>query len=107
MRRFVLCAAHLLLLLSVLSHWPRPIIAEDSLQKLKPSEMRPYSETIPGTNVKFEMMPVPGGEFVMGSPATEPGRAPDEGPPHPVQIRPFWIGKFEVTWDEYDQFAFN
>jgi len=107
MRRFVLCAAHLLLLLSVLSHWPRPIIAEDSLQKLKPSEMRPYSETIPGTNVKFEMMPVPGGEFVMGSPATEPGRAPDEGPPHPVQIRPFWIGQFEVTWDEYDQFAFN
>ncbi|HJQ23003.1 MAG TPA: SUMF1/EgtB/PvdO family nonheme iron enzyme [Blastocatellia bacterium] len=107
MRRFALCAAHLLLLLLVLGHWPRLIIAAVSLQKLKPSEMRPYNETIPGTNVKFEMMPVPGGEFIMGSPATEPGRAPDEGPPHAVQIRPFWIGKFEVTWDEYDQFAFN
>ena len=66
--------------------------------------MRPYSETIPGTNVKFEMMPVPGGEFVMGSPATEPGRAPDEGPPHAVQIRPFWIGKFEITNGEWRKF---
>jgi formylglycine-generating enzyme required for sulfatase activity len=24
-----------------------------------------------------------------------------------VQIAPFWMGKFEVTWDEYDQFAFQ
>jgi formylglycine-generating enzyme required for sulfatase activity len=38
----------------------------------------------------------------MGSPAGEAGRAPDEGPQHPVTIRPFWMGKTEVTWDEYD-----
>ncbi|MFL6275346.1 MAG: formylglycine-generating enzyme family protein [Blastocatellia bacterium] len=108
MRRFVLCGVHLLLvLLTAFGHLPYPAIAEYSSQKLKPSEMRPYNETIPGTSIKFEMMPVPGGEFMMGSPATEPGRAADEGPPHVVQIRPFWIGKFEVTWDEYDQFAFN
>jgi formylglycine-generating enzyme required for sulfatase activity len=108
MRRLSLCGVYLmLLLLPALCNLPRPVVAEHSLQKLKPADMRPYTETIPDTNVKFEMMPVPGGEFVMGSPATEPGRAPDEGPPHTVQIRPFWIGKFEVTWDEYDQFAFN
>jgi formylglycine-generating enzyme required for sulfatase activity len=53
------------------------------------------------------MAPIPGGTFVMGSPAGEPGRAGDEGPAHPVEIRPFWIGKTEVTWDEYDQFAFG
>jgi formylglycine-generating enzyme required for sulfatase activity len=108
MRRLSLCGVYLLLLLlPALGSFPRPAVAEHSLQKLKPADMRPYSETIPGTNVKFEMMPVPGGEFMMGSPASEPGRAPDEGPPHAVQIRPFWISKFEVTWDEYDQFAFN
>ena len=24
-----------------------------------------------------------------------------------MQIAPFWMGKYEVTWDEYDQFAFS
>ena len=31
--------------------------------------MKPYVETIPGTDVKFEMVPIPGGTFEMGSPA--------------------------------------
>jgi formylglycine-generating enzyme required for sulfatase activity len=66
-----------------------------------------YTETIPGTTVKFEMVPVPGGKFVMGSPENEPGRAADEGPAHSVEIKPFWMGKTEVTWDEYDLFAFG
>ena len=108
MRRLSLCGLYLLcLLLPAFGRLPRLADAEPPLQKMKASEMRPYSETIPGTSIKFEMMPVPGGEFVMGSPASEKGRAADEGPTHTVQIRPFWIGKFEVTWDEYDQFAFN
>jgi formylglycine-generating enzyme required for sulfatase activity len=71
-----------------------------------PAEMKPYTETIPGTDVKFEMVPVPGGTFQMGSPAGEEKREADEGPQHPVVVGPFWMGKFEVTWDEYDQFAF-
>jgi formylglycine-generating enzyme required for sulfatase activity len=61
-----------------------------------------YVETVPGSDVKFEMIAIPGGTFVMGSPATEKGRGDDEGPQHPVTIRPFWMGKCEVTWDEYD-----
>src|SRR5215208_5923732 len=73
----------------------------------KAIEMAPYVETIPGTNIKFEMAPVPGGTFMMGSPPAEPGRSTDEGPQREVVIRPFWMGRFEVTWDEYDQFAFN
>ena len=43
----------------------------------------------------------------MGSPADEAKRNEDEGPQHPVKIAPFWMGKYEVTWDEYDQFAFS
>ena len=35
------------------------------------SDMKPYVQTIAGTEVKFEMVPIPGGEFLMGSP---PGR---------------------------------
>jgi formylglycine-generating enzyme required for sulfatase activity len=61
-----------------------------------------YTQTIPGTSVCFDMVAIPGGRFLMGSPADEAGRKDDEGPQHPVEIRPFWMGKSEVTWDEFD-----
>ncbi len=51
--------------------------------------------------IKFEMVYVPGGEFLMGSPDNEAGRGSDEGPQHKVQVKPFWLAKCEVTWDEY------
>jgi formylglycine-generating enzyme required for sulfatase activity len=69
--------------------------------------MKPYTETVPGAEVSFEMLPIPGGTFTLGSPAPEEKRADDEGPQVKVEIAPFWMGKFEVTWDEYDQFAFS
>ena len=65
-------------------------------------EHKNYTQTIPGSDVKFDMVAVPGGTFLMGSPPNEPGRNPDEGPQHPVTVRPFWIGKCEVAWDEFD-----
>jgi formylglycine-generating enzyme required for sulfatase activity len=66
--------------------------------------MVPYTEKIPGTDVSFEMIPVPGGEFLLGSPPNEAGRAKDEGPQVRVKVEPFWIGKTEVTWGEYRSF---
>jgi len=53
------------------------------------------------------MVPIAGGTFLMGSAADEPGQSPDESPQHQVTIRSFWMGRFEVTWDEFDQFAFK
>jgi formylglycine-generating enzyme required for sulfatase activity len=44
-------------------------------------------ETIPGTVVRFEMLPLPA--------AAMPGR------------KPLWIGKTEVTWDVFDIYAFR
>ncbi|MDB5351052.1 MAG: hypothetical protein JWN86_2299 [Planctomycetota bacterium] len=70
-------------------------------------DILPYSEAIPGTDMKFDMVPIPGGEFTLGSPASEPKRSEDEGPERKVTIKPFWMAKHEVTWDEYDQFAFS
>ncbi|MCS7044778.1 MAG: formylglycine-generating enzyme family protein [Gemmataceae bacterium] len=55
-----------------------------------------------GFEAKWEMVPIPGGTFLMGSPDNEPGRQPDEGPQHWVTVRPFWMSKTEVTWDEYE-----
>jgi formylglycine-generating enzyme required for sulfatase activity len=43
----------------------------------------------------------------MGSPPSEAKRKDDEGPVHAVKIGPFWMGKYEVTWDEFDQFCFS
>ncbi len=60
--------------------------------------------TIPGTTVKVEMVPIPGGKFKMGSPTTEKGRKPDEGPQFEVVVEPFWMGKYPVTWAEYRLF---
>ena len=66
--------------------------------------MVPYTETIPGTTITFEMVPVPGGEFLLGSPENEADRNGDEGPQVRVKVEPFWIGKREVTWSEYQAF---
>lgn len=66
------------------------------------AEMKKYVQKIRNTEIHFEMVPIPGGEFLMGSPASEPSRNEDEGPRHKVQIEPFWMGKTEVTWDEFE-----
>jgi formylglycine-generating enzyme required for sulfatase activity len=51
-----------------------------------------------------EMVKIPAGGFSMGSPAYEKGRYNDEAP-RPVRIeKPFAIGKYEVTFQEYDRF---
>ncbi len=53
-----------------------------------------------------EMVVIPAGDFVMGSPASERGRDRDEGPQHPVSIRQaFALGKYEVTRGEYAAFV--
>jgi formylglycine-generating enzyme required for sulfatase activity len=69
--------------------------------------MKPYKQRIPGTDVWIEMIPVRGGEYLMGSPESEKGRKKDEGPQHKLKIQPYWIGKYEVTWQQYDVWSFS
>jgi formylglycine-generating enzyme required for sulfatase activity len=53
-----------------------------------------------------EMVALPAGEFLMGSPESEVGRGDDEGPQHRVTISSrFAIGRYPVTFDEYDHFC--
>ncbi len=70
------------------------------------AEMKKYDDTISGTTISFDMVPIPSGEFLMGSPATETNRQANEGPQHKVKLDPFWMGKCEVTWDEYELFMY-
>lgn len=69
--------------------------------------MQPYTETIRTTEEAIALVPIPGGTFVMGSPKTEADRNSDEGPQHTVQIAPFWMGKYEITWNQYDVWGEN
>jgi hypothetical protein len=58
---------------------------------------QPFTQEIPGTTVTIDLVPVPG-------PGPGPGRSDDgaEG-----ALKPFWIGRTEITWDVYDIFVYG
>ena len=57
-----------------------------------------------GAGVSLDLVWIPPGRFLMGSPPDEPGRWNDEGPQHEVTIsRGFWMGKYPVTQRQYQQ----
>jgi formylglycine-generating enzyme required for sulfatase activity len=84
-----------------------PAVSNPAAEANSQSEMKKYTELLAGTDVSFEMVPIAGGEFTMGSPDGEADRGKDEAPQHKVKIAPFWMGKCEVTWDEYDIFSYS
>lgn len=49
-----------------------------------------------------EMIVVPAGHFTLGSPDNEPGRDPDETQVQVAIAQPFAVGKYAVTFDEWD-----
>jgi sulfatase modifying factor 1 len=80
------------------------------LLSLVPLAGRPSGlENPPGPVVNslgMRLVPIPAGEFVMGSPADEPGRLGNEGPLHRVRIsRPLLMGAHEVTVGDFDAFV--
>jgi formylglycine-generating enzyme required for sulfatase activity/predicted Ser/Thr protein kinase len=59
-----------------------------------------YVETFHGTSL--EMVAIPGGTFMMGSPETEEGRYDSESPQHRVTVAPFFMGKYPITQEQYE-----
>ncbi|MHC5850470.1 SUMF1/EgtB/PvdO family nonheme iron enzyme [Nostoc sp.] len=59
-----------------------------------------FSENL-GNGVVLEMVAIPSGQFLMGSPESEPQRHSSESPQHSVTIQPFFIGKFPVTQSQW------
>jgi formylglycine-generating enzyme required for sulfatase activity len=55
--------------------------------------------------VFLEMIAIPGGKFLMGSPENEPERYDSESPQHNVTIQPFFMGKFPVTQSQWQAVA--
>jgi len=79
-----------------------PVHAVPDAEAADEQAMKPYREVVPGTDAAFDLVPIPGGEFLLGSPADEAGRKSSEGPQVSVKVSPFWMGRCEVTWDEYE-----
>src|SRR5690242_6042712 len=52
-----------------------------------------------------EMVAIPGGEFMMGSAANDSEKGDYEVPLHLVKVKPFALGKFEVTVAQWREFA--
>ena len=50
-----------------------------------------------------EMVVIPAGSFIMGSPETEKDRGENEGPQHKVTVKRFAAGKYTVTFDEWQE----
>jgi formylglycine-generating enzyme required for sulfatase activity/uncharacterized caspase-like protein len=57
--------------------------------------------------ITLEMVQIPGGSFMMGSPASEKGRTQDESPQHQVNVPAFSMGKYVVTQAQYQQIMGN
>ena len=71
---------------------------------LSQEKFNEYNQYILNTNYGFELSPIVGGQFLMGSPLNEKNRLADEGPVHKVQVDSFWMAKHETTWDLYNLF---
>jgi formylglycine-generating enzyme required for sulfatase activity len=50
-----------------------------------------------GNDIQLDMMLIPGGTFIMGSPKKEEDSTDSERPQHEVTIEPFWLGQYQVT----------
>ncbi|NEP04647.1 MAG: SUMF1/EgtB/PvdO family nonheme iron enzyme, partial [Okeania sp. SIO4D6] len=54
-----------------------------------------------GNGVILEMVAIPGGTFIMGSPESEQGRLDQESPQHEVTLQPFYMSKYPITQEQY------
>lgn len=73
----------------------------------RPLVMNSYTNSIPDSRATYAMMAIPGGEFVMGNSIGGQHYKPDQSPPHRVKLDTFWIGKYEVTWNEFNAFILD
>jgi formylglycine-generating enzyme required for sulfatase activity/uncharacterized protein with von Willebrand factor type A (vWA) domain len=66
-------------------------------------QARYFSEDCNGVNL--EMVAIPGGEFMMGSPETEKNSMSRERPQHRVTVQPFFMGKYAITQAQWKAVA--
>jgi len=66
-----------------------------------------FEEHIPNSPISFNMIAIPGGTFLIGSPDNEPFRDTDEGSQREITVSGFFMGQAEVSWSEFMEFFRN
>ncbi len=84
----------LLLLIVLFAVAFRPLLQDKKL-------FEAYEEPLEGSGEAISLVPVKGGRFLMGA----DGGAKAEAPAHEVVVGDFWMGVYEITWDQYLQFS--
>lgn len=59
-------------------------------------------DTIPGSDIVFDLTFIKGGKYMMGSDSVDIERSDDEGPQFEVTVGDFWMGTYELSFEEFD-----
>ncbi|WP_371718254.1 formylglycine-generating enzyme family protein [Anabaena sp. UHCC 0204] len=80
----------------------------DKLPKtsLTPATNQSFIEEL-GFGVKLEMIYIPGGTFLMGAPKIEVDSDDDERPQHYVTVKPFYLGKYTITQEQWEKVVYS
>ena len=108
--------------------WARQLVAIRVLEQLKPNAVEKLQSKLsqhPSADIRrwfqekiaqktldvikaeqggYELIHIPGGQFMMGSPESEKGRDSEKGPLHEVRLKAFYLGRYPVTNEEYGRF---
>jgi formylglycine-generating enzyme required for sulfatase activity len=57
------------------------------------------------SSLDLELVEIPAGRFLMGSPPSEEGRSEDEGPLHEVSLESFFLGRTPITQAQWREVA--
>jgi WD40 repeat protein/formylglycine-generating enzyme required for sulfatase activity len=72
------------------------------VQKKVAKNLKNEEKTDLGKGINLEMMLIPAGKFKMGSPKSELGRRPDETQHEVTLTKPYYMGKYEVTQEQWE-----
>jgi formylglycine-generating enzyme required for sulfatase activity len=79
-----------------ISKWNR-LSSEEQQKFMNLEEIKDLALEDLANDTQLEMMLIPGGTFIMGSPKEEENSMDSERPQHEVTIEPFFMGKYQVT----------
>ncbi|MDZ7994454.1 MAG: SUMF1/EgtB/PvdO family nonheme iron enzyme [Nostoc sp. EfeVER01] len=80
--------------------------ARGNIANRSKNEAKYFVENL-GNGVTLEMVQIPGGTFMMGSPEGEAGRDKNESLQHQVKVPGFFMGKYEITQAQYQAIMGN
>ncbi|NNG11178.1 MAG: SUMF1/EgtB/PvdO family nonheme iron enzyme, partial [Arenibacter sp.] len=82
----------------------QPVAAVPEKTEEATDTVKEFTENIPATDIAFDMVLIPEGSFMMGSPESQANRKAHEGPVKKVELDAFYMGKYELGWEAFELF---